>query len=208
MTTNQPYSSLSILIVEDMESVRNDLQEILTHYFGFVHSAKDGCEGLSAIEKYHPDIIISDIDMPCLNGLEMISEAKKINSHTIIICTTAFKDTDYMLDAIDLKIDGYLIKPVKVDELLVKIEDNLKHRVVEKDGETTLLSSAQLHRELSQREYEIFMDLAKGIKPQHIAEKYGIKPKTISTYRIRIFEKMHMHSNAELTRYAVENNLL
>jgi len=208
---NKFYQDLSILIVEDELESMEELQYVMELYFGFVHTAVDGCEGLELIEKYHPDIVFSDIDMPCMNGVDMLKEARKISSNSVFIFATAHNDTDYLLSAIDIKVDAYLMKPVQLDIVFEKLENILKGRVLptadEKD-KNRISESKLSHQGLSKREYEVFLDIAKGIKPNHIAQKYEIKPKTISTYRKRIFEKMCVNSNAEIIRYAITNHLI
>lgn len=208
----KPYPNLSVLVVEDEISIREEFQDFLDFYFGFVHVAVDGCNGLELIDKYHPDIIITDINMPCMNGLEMMEEAKKISANSIFIFTSAFSDTKYLLKAIDIKADSYIIKPIRLNTLLEKIKELLKNRVIADEENThstdTISQNKLLHKSLSSREYEVFIDIAKGIKPNNIAQKYGVKSKTISTYRKRILEKMCFNSNAEIIRYAIENRLI
>ena len=200
-----------VLIVEDELESMEEMQDIMELYFGFVYSASNGCEGLELIEKYHPDIIFTDINMPCMNGMDMLKEAKKISANSIFIFATAHNDTDYLLSAIDTKVDAYLIKPVQLDILLEKLENILKDRVLatadDKD-KNRISESKLLHQGLSKREYEVFLDIAKGIKPNNIAQKYDIKSKTVSTYRKRILEKMCLNSNAEIIRYAITNHLI
>ena len=75
-------------------------------------------------------------------------------------------------------------------------------------GLNSISKSKLLHSGLSKREYEVFIDIAKGIKPNNIAQKYEIKSKTVSTYRKRILEKMCINSNAEIIKYAISNNLI
>ena len=200
---NKPYIDLSILVVEDEANTRVELVELLELDFGFVYSAQDGCEGLEFIEKFHPDIIVTDISMPCMDGLDMMKEAKKSANGSIFIFTTAFNDSKYVLDALDNHAYAYLVKPVQFDALLKKINELVtSYKLLNND------SSEVLHKILSSREYEVFLDIAKGIKPNSIALKYDVKPKTISTYRKRILEKMRFNSNAEIIHYAITNNLL
>lgn len=206
------YQNLSILIVEDEVETLEQLRDFLSLYFGFVYCAKTGYEGLECVDKYHPDVIVSDIEMPNLNGMEMLKEVKKMSANSIFIFTTAYSDTKYLLDAIDCKVDAYIIKPIGIDTLLDKINHVLKDRIVMNQLNSVLLNSVSnlkiLHSELSKREYEVFLDIAKGIKPNNIAQKYGLKPKTVSTYRKRILEKMCLNSNAEIIKYAIVHNLV
>ena len=191
------FSSKTLLIIEDDMKAREHLFEILEIYFKQVLSFENGCEALENIETLMPDIILSDIKMPCMDGISFIKKVKQDSYKPIIILTTAFTKQEYLLEAIDIKVDGYLIKPININLLLEKIANalvsfkniNLKYKI------------------LSDREYEVFIHLSKGLKPSEIALKYGIKAKTISTYRIRIFEKMGFSSNAELVSYVIKNKL-
>jgi len=195
---NQEISKMSLLVVEDNKSTNKELVELLGFYFSNVISAIDGCDGVEQIGRYHPDIIISDIKMSCLDGIKMVRKVKNKNYKPIVILTTAFSDHKYLLEALDINVDAYLIKPIDIHVLMEKIKDN-----IEIAGQEDLR-----YTKLSKREYEVFIDLAKGIKASEIALKYNIKPKTVSTYRSRIFEKMSFVSNAELITYAVKNNLI
>ena len=94
--------------------------------------------------------------------------------------------------------DAYLIKPINIEILIKKIEESAKD----------FISLDLRYKKLSVREYEVFLDLAHGLKPSEIARKYSIKAKTISTYRNRIFEKMLFKTNAELIAYAIKNKLI
>ncbi len=201
MNKNNKYKDFSVLLVEDDLDTQAQFLEILDGIFQFVHSASDGCEGLSMIEKYHPNIILSDIEMPCMNGVDLLTEAKKINPNSVYIFTTAFNTTMYLHQAIDLQVDGYLVKPIHITRLFEKIDEAVSKRMMH-------TSSKALHQELSKREYEVFLDIVRGVKPLNIAQKYEIKSKTVSTYRKRIMEKMGVNSNTELIRYALTNGLI
>ena len=195
----QNLSSMSLLIIEDDKPTREHFHEVLEIYFAEVEVVRDGCEALSKIESFMPDIILSDIRMPCLDGISVIKNIKKEDNYQpIIIFCTAFSDKEYLLEAIDIKVDAYLIKPINIQDLLEKIKNAL----------SSFNNINLKYKKLSIREYEVFIDLAKGYKPSEIAKKYGIKAKTISTYRQRIFTKMGFASNAELVSYAIKNQLV
>ena len=196
------YKDFTVLVVEDEIGTREELEEFLSLYFGHVLTAKDGCEGLQIITEFNPNLVVTDIKMPCMSGLEMLQEAKKISRSSSFIFTTAFSDSKYLLEAIDNHAFAYLIKPISFNVLLGEISELLSEK------RTDNRESKLLHNELSSREYEVFIDMTRGIKTQIIAEKYDIKPKTVSTYRTRILEKMCLNSNAELIKYAITNNLI
>jgi len=198
MNTPNAYKDLTILIVEDEKDARETLKSMVELDFNYVYEAQNGCEGLEIYQKYKPDIILTDIQMPCMNGIEMLDEIRKNSSDVLAIFISAYSDVQTLLQAIDLKIDAYIIKPFLYKDILEKIDANLASTALE----------GKLHQTLSQREFDVFIDITKGIKPTDIAAKYHIKPKTIGTYRRRILEKMNMNSNAELITYAIKHQLL
>jgi len=105
--------SMSVLCVEDDEVTRNAMVDALTRRMGKVYSASDGEEGLSAFQRIMPDIVISDIQMPCMDGLEMAAAIKRLSPDTPIIIATAFSDSKFLLKAIATGIDKFLLKPVQ-----------------------------------------------------------------------------------------------
>jgi len=193
----ESFSSLTLLIVEDNEEAKKIMVDVLTSYFKEIRASNNGCEALEIINSFMPDIIITDIEMPCLDGISLIKRIKTDIYKPIVIFTSAFSDSEYLLDAIDIKVDGYLIKPTNIELLLEKI------KVASNSFENINLK----YKKLSSREYEVFLDISIGLKPLKIASKYNVKPKTISTYRQRIFEKMGFRTNAELISYVIKNRL-
>lgn len=112
---------LSILYVEDEEIVRTGYERTLKRYSKDLYIANDGEEGLAAYIKHSPDIVISDINMPKMNGIEMVEEIRKIKKNQIIIFTTAHTEAKYTLAALAMQVDAYLIKPINKNELQLKI---------------------------------------------------------------------------------------
>lgn len=198
MNSVDAYKDLTILIAEDDQEARETLTSMVELDFKYVYEAKDGCEGLELFQKYKPDIILTDIQMPCMSGIEMLAEIRKSSNDFLAIFISAYSDVQTLLKAIDLKADAYIIKPFLYKDILEKIDANLSSTTVE----------GTLHKYLSKRELEVFIDMAKGIKPTDIASKYELKPKTIGTYRKRILQKLNMNSNAELIKYAISHNLI
>lgn len=107
----------SVLYVEDDEDIRDQLAHFLKRRVGTLHIATNGHEGLLAFEAYKPDMVVTDILMPVMNGLEMAEKIKAISASTPIIVTTAFNETNFFLKAIDIGVDKYVIKPVNSDIL-------------------------------------------------------------------------------------------
>jgi len=111
------FSNLTLLYVEDDEVIREHAVYYLTSIFFSVLGAKDGIEALRLYREFNPDIIIADIKMPRLNGLEFVKKVREKDTKTPIIITTAFTDNDILLKAVDLHLTKYLIKPINPDKL-------------------------------------------------------------------------------------------
>jgi PAS domain S-box-containing protein len=120
--------TLTVLYVEDDITIQNSLGNILKKVFKEVIICNDGLEGLSNYKKYtndldvHFDVIISDINMPNMNGLEMIKEIKKLNPEIPSIITTAHGEADYLLEAIKINVNGYTLKPIDTKDLLMTVQ--------------------------------------------------------------------------------------
>ncbi|MGB5867248.1 MAG: response regulator [Arcobacteraceae bacterium] len=109
--------NIKILYVEDDEIARENGIEYLENYFEHIYEASNGLEGLAIFDKHKPDIVITDIEMPKMNGLEFVRKIREINKNTKVIITTAFSDKEYLLAAIELQLVKYLIKPINEKNL-------------------------------------------------------------------------------------------
>jgi len=123
MSDKSICKDLTLLYVEDEENIRNLLKSAIENEFKEVMTAGNGDEGFKKFKKYQPDIIVSDILMPVCNGLDMAKKIREISKDIPIILFTAFSEKEKLLNAIDIGIDKYLIKPVDVDELISTIEE-------------------------------------------------------------------------------------
>lgn len=112
---NSPYKVLkdkTILLVEDESIIRNNIASMLGFFFKDIYTAKDGYEGLDKYEKFHPDIIITDLKMPYMSGFELLEEVKKYSHDTYTIIVSAHTDTNLLIKAVNDNIDRYIVKPV------------------------------------------------------------------------------------------------
>lgn len=111
------FLQLTLLYVEDDDVIRQNAVEYLSSYFKEVYEAKDGQEGLECYEDHKPDMIITDIEMPRLNGLAMAKKIRKRDKSTPIIITTAYTDTEYLMQAVELQLIKYIVKPINSKKL-------------------------------------------------------------------------------------------
>ena len=130
----EKLKQLTLLYAEDEEGIRTPMANSLGYYFKEVYEAKNGEVGLEIYDNKRPDIILTDLRMPIKDGLYMVKEIRKSDKKTPILMITAHTDKEYLLSAIDLKIEKYLIKPVALDELLgalrLCIEDIESERIL------------------------------------------------------------------------------
>jgi DNA-binding NarL/FixJ family response regulator len=208
---------LKILIADDHPIVRTGLKQILDEAPVKIASeeAKDGNEVLRKTAGQAYDLILLDIAMPGVNGLDCLKQIKKQNPGLPVLIISMYPEEQYAVRALKAGASGYLTKQSAPDELLQAIHkvlaggkyvsaslaEKLAWRL-EDDG------AANPHEALSDREYEVLCLIASGKTASQIALQLCLSVKTVSTYRVRILEKMKLKNNAELTHYAVKNHLV
>jgi signal transduction histidine kinase len=137
----------SILYVEDEKSIQEELAEVLETFCETLYLADDGFQGLEQYQKYMPDIIVTDVKMPVMDGIEMSTKIKELDGEAHIVFTTAFSDMEFFQAAIELQVDGYILKPISLDALENKLLNiiggiHLKEELFEK--EQMLLQTSKL----------------------------------------------------------------
>ena len=113
--------NIILLYVEDEESIREEMVDILSLDFKNIHIAKNGQEGLNMFQTFHPDLVISDIQMPIMDGITMSQKILEINNEAKIILTTAFNEKDYLEQATKIGVESYINKPIDINELFEKL---------------------------------------------------------------------------------------
>ncbi len=208
---------MNILIGDDHSVVRKGLKTILTDAFpdAYVDEACDGNELLDKALKQDWSIIISDISMPGRSGIEVLKEIKEIKPKQPVLILSVHAPEQYAVRTLKAGASGYLTKESAPEELVKAIQHILIGRKyitpeiaeILVDVQSNNLSDKSPHEYLSDREFEVLKLIASGKTVSQIAEMLSLSIHTISTYRARILEKMHMNTNAELTKYATSNQL-
>ena len=124
---------IAILYVEDDRDIRDNLSNVLKNFSSKLFIAVDGKDGLEQYKQYNPDIVITDIKMPNLNGIDMVKAIKKINKKQHIIFTTAHSESDFFIEAIESHVDGYILKPIDLDLLEDKLQYTIEQIYLKRD---------------------------------------------------------------------------
>ncbi|MDD4031694.1 MAG: response regulator transcription factor [Bacteroidales bacterium] len=208
---------MQILIADDHAIVREGVKQIVKTLpeVTLIDEASDGAETYSKIVNTLYDLVIMDISMPGMSGLEILQKIKDKNLHTRILILSFYPQEQYAVRAFKLGASGYLSKDSAYEELtnaIRKIASGGKY-VSSCLVEKILFSDSKNekkapHELLSERELQVMLLLARGRSVMEIAGEISISDKTVSTYRTRIMEKMDMKKNADLTMYAIKNNLI
>lgn len=209
---------IKVIIADDHKMFLQGLKQILREApdIVVVDEAGNGQEALNKIyANNNIDLLILDISMPGLSGLDVIKELRSNKSRISILILSMYPEEQYALRAIKAGASGYITKASAPEELIEAI------RKISKGGTYISSSIAEkllfslkgdseklLHEALSNREYQILKMIASGKTVSQIADELFLSVKTISTYRTRILEKMNMKSNAELIHYAIKHKLL
>jgi DNA-binding NarL/FixJ family response regulator len=208
---------IRILVADDHTVVREGIKQILAGQEDMIveDEAGSGQEVLHKVTKKNYDLILLDISMPGRSGLEILEEIKVMQPKLPVLILSMHPEEQYAVRTLRAGAAGYLTKASAPQELICAIQK------VSRGGKYVTASLAEklaleldagaekpCHARLSNREYQVMLMLACGRSVSEVAEELCLSAKTISTYRTRILEKMNMKKNAELTLYAVRNNLI
>lgn len=205
-----------ILIVDDHAIVRRGLMQILADRSDLiaVDEACSGADGINKACRGDYDLVLLDISMPGRGGLDVLKELKACRPKLPVLILSMHPEEQYAVRALRTGASGYLTKESATDELVTAIQKVLSGGKYVSASLAEKLAFAMgsdaetpLHATLSNREDQVFRMIASGMMPKAIAAEMALSAKTISTYRARILKKMKMMHNAELTHYAIKNQL-
>jgi two-component system invasion response regulator UvrY len=207
---------IRVLIVDDHEIVRRGLKEIFDDEFPElkIGEAKNSREALEQMAAREWDIVLLDINMPGRNGLEILSEIKRVRSHTPVLVVSAYPEEEFAIRSFKLGASGYLNKNTAADEVVAAARKAMAGgkyvtALLAEKLAATLGGDIQLapHESLSSRELQVLQMVAKGRTIKEIAAELALSEKTVGTYRSRLSKKMGLATNVELTRYALQHRL-
>lgn len=219
-------STIRVLLADDHTLVRAGIRSLLETLPGIkvVAEASNGIEALNLIDQFHPDVVLMDIAMSELNGLEATSRILKDYPDTKVIILSMHANEEYVWKALRMGAKGYLLKDAGMAELelavkaVVRGETYLSPPIsrqvisdyvsrVSSDQEKQSLTGQETER-LTPRQREILRLIAEGYTTQAIAQKLDISIKTVETHRTQLMERLDIHDIAGLVRYAIRIGLV
>jgi DNA-binding NarL/FixJ family response regulator len=206
-----------VLLGDDHTIIMEGVRRILEPHFDVVGAVGDGRALVAAAQQLHPDLVVADISMPLLNGIEAARLLQKSNPEIKIIFLTMHPDPTYAAEAFRMGASGYVLKSSAADELVTAIQEairgrvyvtplvagNVMHQLMQEPQAPEKLSSA-----LTQRQREVLQLVAEGRSAKEIAEILKVSPRTVEFHKYRIMEALGMHTTAELTQYAIRHGIV
>jgi DNA-binding NarL/FixJ family response regulator len=210
-----------VVIAEDHTILREGLRALLSAESDLevVGEAEDGRQAIRRVEELGPDLILTDLSMPKMNGVEAIREIKKRAPETKVLALTVHKAEEFILEVLQAGADGYILKDASSKELMMAIKSvlggkrylspSVSQMVIEGylEGRKSIASSSPWDT-LTKREREILKLIAEGHKNKEIADYLYISVKTVEKHRANLMKKLDLHSAAALTAYAMERGLV
>jgi len=210
---------INVLIADDHPIVRQGLRQLLEddrdERFGVMAEAANGKELLELLEVSHFDIILLDISMPGRSGLDLLPEIRKLRPKIPVLILSIYPEEQYAIRAMKLGASGYITKNSAPDELIkaiIKASGGGRYITASLAEKITFNlideKDKPLHERLSNREMEVLRLLAAGMTLSGIAETLSLSPKTISTYRERILDKLKLKTTSDIIRFAIKEELM
>lgn len=210
--------AVKIIIADDHSMVREGLKQVLEldGDVEVIAEAKDGKKCLELLSKINAQVLLLDIDMPNLSGLEVLEKIKEMNIDIKIIILTVHNEIEYLLKAVNIGIDGYILKDSKSAELkkaifcVISGESYiqpsmiplLNYKMVERDIDKTKIE------QLTKRELEVLRQLSFGLYNKEIGEKLHISERTVKNHISSIFRKIDVTDRTQAAVFAIRNNLI
>jgi DNA-binding NarL/FixJ family response regulator len=208
------------VIAEDHRILREGLRSLLSSNpaFEIVGEAENGREAVRRVEELKPSLILMDLSMPKMDGLDAIEEIKKRCPDTKVLVLTVHKAEEYVYASLKSGADGYLLKDATRAELVLAVENVLRNKSYVSPGISGKLVATYLEGRgplesdsslglLTPRERQILKLIGEGHRNKEIADYLCISPKTVEKHRANLMKKLDLHSAAALTAFAMEKGL-
>lgn len=208
---------IRVLIVDDHDIVRHGLRDLLVSRLDTIDvgEARHAAEAIQCLTQQAYDLVLLDINLPGRNGLEVLTEARRLSPKTPVLVLTSYPEEQFALHALKLGASGYITKNEATEQLITAVQrvlaggkyitaslaESLAHHVGAPDLQAP-------HEALSHRELQVLCAIATGKSIKDIATQLSLSEKTIATYRTRITEKTGLRTNVDIARFALKQGLV
>jgi DNA-binding NarL/FixJ family response regulator len=213
---------LRILIADDHDLMRRGVKTLIESHTGWevCGEATTGREAVAKVEELKPDVLILDISMPDLNGVEAARRVRKASANTEILILSMHYSDQLIREIVDAGVRGYIVKSDSDRDLITAVEALARHKPFFTSQATEVILGSfnaggtvkevpeLVSNRLTSREREIVQLLAEGKSSKEVAVSLGISVKTAETHRANVMRKLELHSVSELVRYAVRNQIV
>lgn len=205
--------TIKVLLVDDHPMVRDGIMSCLAFYddVEVIGTANNGSEAITQLRSLTPDVIMMDISMPDLNGIDATEQILEISPHSKILIFSMHDNAEYITNAVQAGASGYILKNTDADEVYLAITQVAQGRRYFGENIAQILLSKPTPPEaarLTTREQTVLSYLAQGLSSKQIAEQTHISVRTVDAHRRNIKAKLQLDTVAEMIRYAVEHGLV
>ncbi len=213
-------SEITLILVDDHTMVRSGLRMLLETQsdMRIVGEAENGAEAVGLVMSLKPDVVLMDVQMPDMNGIEAAREIKKMMPETAVLALTIYEDDQYFFEMLKAGASGYVPKRAAPDDLVNAIRTvargdvflfpTLATRLVQDFINRQDTDTPPLSDEITTREQEVLTLIGEGLTNAAIGEQLGISVKTVDRHRENIMHKLNMHNRVELVKYAIRVGLI
>ena len=212
--------TIKVVVADDHTILRQGIKALLDNQAGIevIGEAKDGREALTLIERLQPDVILMDIAMPGLNGLEATRRIKKKFPKIKVLVLTMYTNEEYVFQILQAGANGYLVKETAFQDLISAItavyrdeafmSPSISKKVINRYTQRAQKTNDTTCDVLTTREREVLQLIAEGSSSKKIAEALFISPKTVETHRTHIMDKLNIHNRTDLVKYAIRKGIV
>ena len=203
---------IRVLLADDHKVVRIGLEQFLANYddIELLASATDGAEAVAMAKEHQPDVLLMDMSMPEVNGVDATRQIAIASPGTRVVVFTSFSDPDRILEALDAGAVGYLLKDAEPEELIEGIRAAVRGEspLAPKAASAVIAARTKVRPELSEREREVLVLIATGMTNREIAKRMGIAEKTVKAHLTNIFQRIGVRDRTQAALWAERNGLI
>lgn len=209
---------IKVMIVDDHSLIREGLKQLLEFdgSIEVVGEASNGIECLKKIDSVHPEVLLLDINMPEKNGIEVLKKMKEKESPIKVLILTVHNELEYLTQAVDIGVDGYILKDSESSELKKAIQSVLEGENYIQPSLIPALNNQLVNRDiekdkislLTNRELEVLIQVANGMFNKEIATNLNISERTVKNHISNIFKKIDVSDRTQAAVFAIKNNII